>query len=147
MLRIFNAKSGTGIIRIYGVYSRTVILPGCVIGAVLSPISGRIMDRFGARIPILTGDMMIFASAVFFWIFAEKLTIETYIIFYLFFTIGQAFAVGRSNWHICSYYIGCIRTDKQSRESGGKHNLWNKKCLWSVSCTGSSYDRYFCNTY
>lgn len=73
-----------------------LFLPGCVIGAVLSPISGRIMDRFGARIPILTGDMMIFASAVFFWIFAEKLTIETYIIFYLFFTIGQAFAIGPS---------------------------------------------------
>ena len=28
MLRIFNAKSGTGIIRIYGVYSRTVIFTG-----------------------------------------------------------------------------------------------------------------------
>ncbi|MDO4298262.1 MAG: MFS transporter [Lachnospiraceae bacterium] len=73
-----------------------LFLPGCVIGAALSPVSGRIMDRFGARIPILTGDILIFTSAFCFYLFAGNLNIKTYIGFYLFFTIGQAFAVGPS---------------------------------------------------
>lgn len=32
-----------------------LLLPGCLLGAVLSPVSGRILDRFGAERPILAG--------------------------------------------------------------------------------------------
>lgn len=73
-----------------------LFLPGCVTGAVLSPVSGRIMDRFGARMPILTGDLLIFTSTFCFWMFAGQLTTKMYVGFYLLFTVGQAFVVSPS---------------------------------------------------
>ena len=73
-----------------------LFLPSCVTGAVLSPVSGRIMDRFGARMPILTGDLLIFTSAFCFWMFAGQLSTKMYVGFYLLFTVGQAFVVSPS---------------------------------------------------
>lgn len=33
-----------------------LLLPGCIIGAMLAPISGRLLDKFGAKRPILLGN-------------------------------------------------------------------------------------------
>ncbi|MDN6639978.1 MAG: MFS transporter [Tetragenococcus sp.] len=32
-----------------------IMLPGATVGAILAPISGRVLDKYGAKIPILTG--------------------------------------------------------------------------------------------
>ena len=73
-----------------------LLLPGCIIGAVLSPISGRILDRFGAKKPILSGNFCIILATVCFSIFALKLNIGTFILFYIFFAFGQGFSVGNT---------------------------------------------------
>ena len=73
-----------------------LLLPGCLLGAALSPISGRILDRFGAMKPILTGNVSILIALCCFSIFAGHLTTVPVIVFYLFFAFGQGFSVGNS---------------------------------------------------
>lgn len=73
-----------------------LLLPGCLLGAVLSPVSGRILDRFGAKRPILLGNFSIILSLGCFSLFAEKLTTVLFIVFYVFFAFGQGFSVGNS---------------------------------------------------
>ena len=73
-----------------------LLLPGCIIGAVLSPLSGRMLDRFGAKKPILSGNFCIILATVCFSIFALKLNIGSFILFYIFFAFGQGFSVGNT---------------------------------------------------
>ena len=73
-----------------------LLLPGCLLGAVLSPVSGRILDRFGAAKPILLGNAAILLALCCFSVFAVGLTTVPVIIFYLFFAFGQGFSVGNS---------------------------------------------------
>lgn len=73
-----------------------LLLPGCLAGAVLSPVSGRFLDRFGARRPILFGNVCIIGALFCFSIFSGSLAAVPAIIFYLFFALGQGFSVGNS---------------------------------------------------
>ncbi|MCC2254997.1 MFS transporter [Ruminococcus sp. CLA-AA-H200] len=52
----------------------SLLLPGCLAGAVLSPVSGRLLDRFGAEKPILSGNLCVIVSLCCFSIFAGSLT-------------------------------------------------------------------------
>ena len=73
-----------------------LLLPGCLAGAVLSPVSGRFLDRFGAPRPILFGNVCIIGALFCFSIFSGSLATVPAIIFYLFFALGQGFSVGNS---------------------------------------------------
>lgn len=73
-----------------------LLLPGCLAGAVLSPVSGRFLDRFGARRPILFGNVCIIGALFCFSVFSGSLAAVPAIIFYLFFALGQGFSVGNS---------------------------------------------------
>lgn len=73
-----------------------LLLPGCLAGAVLSPVSGRFLDRFGAPRPILFGNICIICALICFSIFSGRLAAVPVIIFYLFFALGQGFSVGNS---------------------------------------------------
>lgn len=73
-----------------------LLLPGCLLGAVLSPVSGRILDRFGAKKPILLGNCSIILSLGCFSLFTGRLTMALFIVFYVFFAFGQGFSVGNS---------------------------------------------------
>ena len=72
------------------------LLPGCLAGAVLSPVSGRFLDRFGAQRPILFGNVCIIGALFCFSVFSGSLAAVPAIIFYLFFALGQGFSVGNS---------------------------------------------------
>ena len=43
-----------------------LMLPGCILCAVLSPLAGRILDRFGAKRPIIVGAVCVCASMLVF---------------------------------------------------------------------------------
>ena len=73
-----------------------LLLPGCLVGAVLSPVSGRVLDRLGPERPILLGNLSILVSLVCFSLFAGALTTGAFLVFYLFFAFGQGFSVGTS---------------------------------------------------
>ncbi|BAK47073.1 permease of the major facilitator superfamily [Clostridium sp. SY8519] len=75
-----------------------ILVPGAVLGAVLTPFSGRIYDRIGAAGPILTGS----AAAVIgllLYTASGSLSVTKMQVFYLFFAFGQAMAVGNTMTH------------------------------------------------
>lgn len=73
-----------------------LLLPGCLVGAVLSPVSGRVLDRLGPERPILLGNLSILVSLVCFCLAAGSLTTASFIGFYILFAFGQGFSVGTS---------------------------------------------------
>ena len=66
-----------------------LLVPGCVVGAILSPLSGRLLDKVGARIPIVTGYGCMLLSLVLFAWFGGALTSAMFYGFYVVYTIGQ----------------------------------------------------------
>ena len=73
-----------------------LLVPGCVVGAIISPLSGRLLDKVGARIPIITGyGFMFLATALFAWQ-GTALTTEKFFVIYVVFTIGQGLSCGNA---------------------------------------------------
>ena len=71
-----------------------LLLHGCLLGAALAPISGRLLDKFGAQRPILLGNSSILLSVVCYSLYPGELTSLLFIVFYLFFAFGQGFSMG-----------------------------------------------------
>ncbi len=71
-----------------------LLLPGCLLGAALAPISGRLLDKFGARRPILIGNLSILLSVVCYSLYPGELSSLLFVVFYLFFAFGQGFSMG-----------------------------------------------------
>ncbi len=66
-----------------------LLVPGCVVGAILSLLSGRLLDKVGARIPIMVGyGFMFLASLLFAW-YGDAMSTLMFYAFYVVFTIGQ----------------------------------------------------------
>lgn len=72
----------------------SLLLPGCIVGAILAPVGGRILDRFGARPPILLGNALIVLSTLLFAIAGQNLVTPLFLGFYLVFGFGQGLSVG-----------------------------------------------------
>ena len=73
-----------------------LLLPGCLIGAALAPVSGRILDRFGAGKPIMLGNAAIVLAAACFGLLISNLTALGIVIVYICFAFGQSCTVGNS---------------------------------------------------
>lgn len=71
-----------------------LLLPGCLLGAALAPVSGRLLDKFGSKRPILIGNFSIFISVLCYSLYPGELSSLLFIIFYLFFAFGQGFSMG-----------------------------------------------------
>ncbi len=66
-----------------------LLVPGCVVGAIVSLLSGRLYDKVGARIPLVTGyGFMLLATVLFAW-HGNALTTEMFFTIYVVFTLGQ----------------------------------------------------------
>ncbi len=68
-----------------------LLVPGCIVGAIISPLSGRLLDRVGARIPVIVGFGFMLISVVLFACFGQSLTTTMSYAFYIIYTIGQGF--------------------------------------------------------
>lgn len=73
-----------------------LLLPGCIIGAFLAPLSGKVLDSFGAKKPILFGNVCILIATVSYSLLSNHLNVLNFIFVYMIFTIGQGFAAGNS---------------------------------------------------
>lgn len=73
-----------------------ILLPGCLLGAILAPISGKILDKFGAKIPILFGCLCVIVSMIFFNLTLENASVELMSGIYVIFTLGQGFISGNT---------------------------------------------------
>ncbi|MCX8688221.1 MFS transporter [Bifidobacterium sp. B4142] len=71
-----------------------VLLPGAAIGAVLAPLSGRLYDQLGPRIPIISGSCVAFVGLLGFALTARRLTAITVLVLYIFFMLGIGLSFG-----------------------------------------------------
>lgn len=71
-----------------------LLLPGCFLGACLVPISGRLLDKYGAARPILLGNSSILFSTICYCLYPGELTSAAFTIIYVFFAFGQSFSMG-----------------------------------------------------
>lgn len=87
-----------------------ILLPGCIVGAFLAPVGGRVLDAWGARRPILFGCALITAAAA---AFAGDLPVSTTLsltLIYVVYTVGQGFAAG----NIMTNGVRLLSTERQS---------------------------------
>lgn len=74
----------------------SILLPGCVLGALLAPISGRLLDRFGAARPILLGAASVVVALVLFSVLSAHLVTVVAMGVYMVFTLGQGLMAGNT---------------------------------------------------
>ena len=74
----------------------TVLLWGCLLGAVCTPFSGRILDRFGARPPIVSGAALALAATAVLAAIAPGMTVAEATVAYAFFAVGQSLMYGNN---------------------------------------------------
>ena len=73
-----------------------LMLPATLVGAVVSPISGRLLDRLGAAGPILTGGLCIVAAFVLFALFSRHLSVGTIIALTILCFLGLGLSLGNT---------------------------------------------------
>lgn len=73
-----------------------LLLPGCALAAVMTPFSGRLLDRLGARPPIIAGCVSIVACTALFSLLAPRLSPALIAVVYLLFSFGQGAAFGNT---------------------------------------------------
>lgn len=73
-----------------------LLLPGCLLGALLAPTSGRILDRYGPAEPILSGVIFLLLSLVGLVITGPKNGMMMIVILYVLYALGQGLSVGNS---------------------------------------------------
>jgi len=89
----------------------SILLPGCAVGAVMAPLAGRLLDRFGARKPILTGAVCILAALVLFWALSKALGTYVAMAIYVLFAFGQSVMVGNSLTNALSFLPAATKAD------------------------------------
>lgn len=76
-----------------------LLLPGCLIGAILTPFGGRLLDRFGAKRPILAGAAVGVATLACFAAFGAEGSAVRLAFIYTFFPICQGLSLSNSMTH------------------------------------------------
>lgn len=71
-----------------------ILLPGCIIGAILNPFTGKLLDRCGAAMPILIGTAFALIASCMFAIFITNASTVGLAAIYIFFAVAQGFTVG-----------------------------------------------------
>ncbi|MCR5667066.1 MAG: DHA2 family efflux MFS transporter permease subunit [Eubacterium sp.] len=76
-----------------------IMLPGSILTMLLSPISGKIYDRVGARLPLTLGSLVVVAAQIIFFIVVRHASVPVLIGVYLVFAFGQCMVIGNSMTH------------------------------------------------
>lgn len=72
----------------------SILLPGCLVGAMLAPVSGRVYDRLGAARPILCGCACQLVACALLLATADAQATLTATLLYLVFAFGQGLLAG-----------------------------------------------------
>ena len=86
-----------------------ILLPGCLVGAALAPVSGRLYDQLGARKPLLLGSSAIVLSFLFYQFALGKAGITGFTAIYAVFTLGQGLSAG----NILTYALESLPEEMQ----------------------------------
>lgn len=68
-----------------------ILLPGTIVGAVVSPLAGHIADRHGFQLPVMIGNTLLVAGALLFWACQDYLTPLLLMLFFLVLRTGFNF--------------------------------------------------------
>ncbi|MBB1080367.1 MFS transporter [Limosilactobacillus sp. STM2_1] len=71
-----------------------VVLPAGFAGAIFAPLGGRILDRFGARKPILIGITLCLLSLLLFTLMSRSLSNSFIAVVYIFYMAGMGMCMG-----------------------------------------------------
>lgn len=74
----------------------SILLWGCLVGAVLAPFSGQLLDRFGARLPIMLGvGLSLLATCLYAAMITRLATMQLALV-YVVFAAGQGLMYGNN---------------------------------------------------
>jgi DHA2 family lincomycin resistance protein-like MFS transporter len=76
--------------------SGCILLPGCFIGAIITPPCGRLYDSMGPKKPLLAGSFSILLACVIYQFVFRAPAVWPLAITYIFFTTGQSLSVGNT---------------------------------------------------
>ncbi|MHA8110226.1 MFS transporter [Lactobacillaceae bacterium Melli_B4] len=88
-----------------------ILLPGAIIGALISPFSGALLDRFGAKKPILSGVALVILSLLILGVFAFKLSDGFLTAFYFLIMMGIGLSYGNIMTQGLSYLSNELKAD------------------------------------
>ena len=89
----------------------SVLLFGCIVGAAMAPCSGQLLDRFGARRPILAGAGFALASVIAFALISPSMSTLQAIVVYIFFALGQGLMAGNTMTACLRFLPAPIKAD------------------------------------
>lgn len=68
-----------------------ILLPGTIVGAIVSPLAGHIADQHGFRMPVMIGNVLLVLGALLFWACQDQLTPFLLMLFFLVLRTGFNF--------------------------------------------------------
>lgn len=88
-----------------------LLLPGCIIGAILAPMGGRILDIFGAKRPIIIGSVILCIAMVCFMEFGFGEAAWVLALIYVLVPISQGFSMANSMTNGLKFLPEELKTD------------------------------------
>lgn len=73
-----------------------MLLPGSLVGALISPVAGGIYDRHGAKLPLTIGNLSMFVGCALLWWLTQDLTVLSTTLLYIFLRLGFNFGFGNT---------------------------------------------------
>ncbi|BDR60289.1 DHA2 family efflux MFS transporter permease subunit [Lactobacillus xylocopicola] len=91
-----------------------LLLTGGLVGAIASPVGGRLLDSYGPRKPIMTGAILEIIGAILFCAFASSLTAGQIIFFYAVTMLGIGLVMG----NIMTASLNALKQDENTDGNG-----------------------------
>lgn len=91
--------------------SGLLLVPGCALGAVLAPMSGKVVDKLGATLPLVVGAVAALVACALLAIFCPGLSSASIIAFYVIFTFGRGCVLGSNMTNAIAHLEPRLRPD------------------------------------
>lgn len=95
-----------------------LLLTGGIVGAIASPVGGRLLDNYGARKPVMTGAVLEFIGGALFCAFASNFSSLEIILFYTVTMLGTGLIMG----NIMTASLNVL-TEKEHTDGNGLFNM------------------------
>ena len=89
----------------------SVLLWGCILGAAMAPVSGRLLDRLGAMIPIMTGACLALLGVIVLAVIVPGMSTTQAMLVYVVFALGQSLMYGNNMTCALRFLPAAIKPD------------------------------------
>lgn len=73
-----------------------IVLPGAVVGAIMSPLGGRLLDKLGPARPVLAGYLAVLVALIAFALVSRSMTAVVMLVIYVVYMIGNGLVAGNT---------------------------------------------------